>query len=294
MRRRSHFFDQARGNYRRIGVATIQAALIGVLTCGCGRSPTPAVAASASNSSTTSAGSGSGSASITPQQQRALADAHTHILNFATVDPDPSAGSAPIILRGGRLGIDRSDPHKDGLSANIQTLHDLGVKTLINLQGGDIHAKVQIKNGEGKSESRLSELVNGAIDAVNRKLEPGEAKEYWQKEGDAATALGITFKHHALSSLEPIDSAEENDIRTILKIMHDPARQPVYLHCEHGHDRTGMIIALYRACFDNVDRQTAYDDMKAKGHNPNDHVTQSTDIFFWRSMANGFCDTVRK
>jgi protein tyrosine/serine phosphatase len=66
------------------------------------------------------------------------------------------------------------------------------------------------------------------------------------------------------------------------------------VHCEHGHDRTGMIVALYRVCFDGWGPETAYQEMINMGHNPDDHVTQGTDVFFWQSTATRFCDRVTK
>lgn len=39
---------------------------------------------------------------------------------------------------------------------------------------------------------------------------------------------------------------EEEDVVKFLKIVADPARQPVFVHCQHGSDRTGTMCAVYR------------------------------------------------
>ncbi len=40
--------------------------------------------------------------------------------------------------------------------------------------------------------------------------------------------------------------AENEDIVAFLKTATDPKLQPVFVHCEHGSDRTGVCVAAYR------------------------------------------------
>lgn len=35
-------------------------------------------------------------------------------------------------------------------------------------------------------------------------------------------------------------------VRTLLRIINDPANQPILVHCYHGSDRTGLLVAAYR------------------------------------------------
>lgn len=39
---------------------------------------------------------------------------------------------------------------------------------------------------------------------------------------------------------------EEEDVRAAMAVLTDPTRRPVFVHCRHGADRTGVICALYR------------------------------------------------
>ena len=39
---------------------------------------------------------------------------------------------------------------------------------------------------------------------------------------------------------------EDNDVVHFLKIVTDPKRTPVFVHCQHRADRTGMMCAIYR------------------------------------------------
>ena len=41
---------------------------------------------------------------------------------------------------------------------------------------------------------------------------------------------------------------EEEDMLRFLKVITDPDRQPVFVHCRRGIDRTGTMVAIYRMC----------------------------------------------
>jgi len=43
---------------------------------------------------------------------------------------------------------------------------------------------------------------------------------------------------------------------------------PIYIHCNNGKDRTGLIAGLYRVHFDYWNSEAAYREMKNKGFNP--------------------------
>ena len=42
------------------------------------------------------------------------------------------------------------------------------------------------------------------------------------------------------------DDVEEEKIAAFLKVALNPAHQPVFVHCAHGADRTGLMVAAYR------------------------------------------------
>lgn len=49
------------------------------------------------------------------------------------------------------------------------------------------------------------------------------------------------------------------------ELIQDPATRPVFLHCFHGADRTGLMVAMYRITHENWDFGRAYAEMKARG-----------------------------
>ena len=50
-----------------------------------------------------------------------------------------------------------------------------------------------------------------------------------------------------------------------LKIMKDRKHMPAFVHCFHGADRTGAVIAIYRIILQNWDKDRAIAEMKVKG-----------------------------
>lgn len=59
---------------------------------------------------------------------------------------------------------------------------------------------------------------------------------------------------------------DEDELIEALRILRDPARQPVLVHCKHGADRTGMIVALHRILFEGWTKADAIDEMKNGGY----------------------------
>jgi tyrosine-protein phosphatase SIW14 len=57
----------------------------------------------------------------------------------------------------------------------------------------------------------------------------------------------------------------EKHVNQALRIMNSKDRQPVYLHCVLGRDRTGLVLGLYRIYFNGVSKEKAALEMKASG-----------------------------
>lgn len=53
---------------------------------------------------------------------------------------------------------------------------------------------------------------------------------------------GLVYEHIYMKPWHP----EEDEVVRFLKIVTDPKRTPVLVHCKHGADRTGTMVAVYR------------------------------------------------
>jgi protein tyrosine/serine phosphatase len=54
---------------------------------------------------------------------------------------------------------------------------------------------------------------------------------------------------------------EDEDVVKFLRIATTPALQPVLVHCQHGSDRTGTMVAIYRIAFEGWTKAQATDEM---------------------------------
>jgi protein-tyrosine phosphatase len=70
----------------------------------------------------------------------------------------------------------------------------------------------------------------------------------------------------------------------ILNLISDPTNQPVFFHCFHGEDRTGVVAALYRVIYQGCTLAQAHAEMMQDGHSPalfwiDDYLADSTGKF---------------
>lgn len=78
------------------------------------------------------------------------------------------------------------------------------------------------------------------------------------QETEMAQSLGMKEISIPLSGFwAPADA----DVDRILAVMADPANGPLYIHCQHGHDRTGLLVGLYRIQTDHWTVADAWQEM---------------------------------
>jgi protein tyrosine phosphatase (PTP) superfamily phosphohydrolase (DUF442 family) len=58
---------------------------------------------------------------------------------------------------------------------------------------------------------------------------------------------------------------EDEDVVRFLQLVNDPAKQPVFVHCRWGSDRTGMMCAIYRVACNGWTKDEALDEMTQGG-----------------------------
>lgn len=82
-------------------------------------------------------------------------------------------------------------------------------------------------------------------------------------ERSRAKFLGLKFKWW------PMDEIKRPDRDTLIEAMETISfepYQPIYVHCKHGQDRTGYVIAAYRMLIEGWTFEQAYKECKDMGH----------------------------
>ncbi len=177
-----------------------------------------------------------------------LAQAKSNIRKFRSVTPAIYAGGNPVNRATGNDGLD--------------ALYDLGIVVNINLQGGDIDQSL--------------------IGWFASRLQKGELPASIDFERNYLESRGVQFYNFPLRSHAPKTTTEDLGIRTALALMAQatPA-SPMFIHCEHGVDRTGLLIALYRVIHQGWTRQDANREWVRNGHTAaSKTITWHLDVYF--------------
>ena len=86
---------------------------------------------------------------------------------------------------------------------------------------------------------------------LQRDFDPAEQK--------LVEAAGMKF--HRIGMSTRIAPTKEQ-LTSFLKLVNDPANQPVYVHCAGGRHRTGVMTAAYRITHDKWNAEQAFKEMK--------------------------------
>ncbi|MEN9723127.1 MAG: hypothetical protein RJB38_1113 [Pseudomonadota bacterium] len=69
----------------------------------------------------------------------------------------------------------------------------------------------------------------------------------------------------------PVGSFFEPKAKVIAQVqaaLKDPSLQPIFVHCRHGKDRTGLMVGLYRTAEQGWTQKEAHEEMLDLGFNP--------------------------
>ncbi len=72
---------------------------------------------------------------------------------------------------------------------------------------------------------------------------------------------GPTYEHIPMVAWH----AEDDDVVRFLRIVTDESRLPVFVHCQRGADRTGLMVAVYRIAVQGWSKEQAIDEMTHGG-----------------------------
>lgn len=131
--------------------------------------------------------------------------------------------------------------------AGLERLKQLGVNTIIDLRKGEAEGT--------RVKSRVVKNCN--LRDPHLPMSPTEEAEVVRK-------LGLKYV-----SLPMYNAPNQEQISTFLAMTGDPkAAKSIYVHCQHGRDRTGGMVALYRLQHDRWDYQKVFAEMRGYGFDP--------------------------
>ena len=111
---------------------------------------------------------------------------------------------------------------------------------------------------EGKDYADLAAL--GVKTIINLTSDDAEANEPAMARQAGLKYFQIPMTTHTA----PTDL----QLAEFLKLVSDPANQPVYVHCVGGRHRTGVMTAVYRMTNDNWTADQAFNEMKKYKYGP--------------------------
>ncbi len=78
----------------------------------------------------------------------------------------------------------------------------------------------------------------------------------------AAAGVRFDYEHIMMKAWH----AEDREVVRFLKIVNDPQRTPVFVHCKHGADRTGTMCAIYRIAVQGWSKKQALRELRYGGY----------------------------
>lgn len=160
----------------------------------------------------------------------------------ATAEPGPPHPAAPRVVPAGVL--------PDGARVSERLFGLRGLENVGRVAPGIFRGAQPRPEGYGTLKAM------GIRTVVNLRSRHGEAR--------AVESAGMR------SVLLPMNTLADVNVETVreaVALMADPANQPVFVHCAHGQDRTGVVVAVYRMDLEGWTEAAAEQEMQAFGFN---------------------------
>lgn len=118
-----------------------------------------------------------------------------------------------------------------------------------------------IYRGAAPTESGLKQLkAMGIKTVIDLRIAPKTVK----REGIYARSLGF----HWINLPMGADPPTPKQVATFLATLKRASGEPVFVHCQHGADRTGCMLGIYRVTQDSWTFPQAYAEMRRDGFDP--------------------------
>ncbi len=112
-----------------------------------------------------------------------------------------------------------------------------------------------VLRGAAPSDQDIRALASSGVRTIVNLRMGGAASA---REERLAKELGVEYIHVPMGFSKP----SSDKLKTVLQTLVDKEKQPVFVHCRQGADRTGIVIAMYRMLVDRWDFDAAYIEMR--------------------------------
>ena len=83
----------------------------------------------------------------------------------------------------------------------------------------------------------------------------------FHSDRDEIEDTGLAYEHIYMKTWHP----EDEEVVRFLRIVTDENRTPVFVHCQRGADRTGVMCAIYRIAVQGWSKEEAIEEMTEGG-----------------------------
>lgn len=128
-----------------------------------------------------------------------------------------------------------------------------------SILGVDNFAKISetLYRGEQPTAEGFAELRRRGIKTV-------VDLRFWHDDASLLAGTGLRYIRLRSNAWH----SEDEDVVAFLRIVRDSANQPVFVHCQHGSDRTGLMIGSYRILEQGWSSDEAIAELPAFGFHP--------------------------
>jgi tyrosine-protein phosphatase SIW14 len=157
------------------------------------------------------------------------------------------------LVAAGRARQTQSGPPASGLSCRAAALaHPQKLAGVRNF--GEVTPTLY--RGGQPSESGFRELAKLGVRVVVN-LRPGERQS--EAERETVASLGMQYVWLPWNCRHPSNQT----VAEFLRLVHDKPGTKIFVHCHHGVDRTGLLVATYRMAEEDCTSAQALKEMRA-------------------------------
>jgi len=154
------------------------------------------------------------------------------------------------------------------LVASFSMLFGLTAAVLPSSGHAEIVRFIELEPGKifrGGQPETLDDFLQLEKHGIRTIINMKTTEEDIEAEREMARAFGIRMISRPIS---PVFGLSDEEVYEIQALMQTPSLQPVFIHCRHGKDRTGLMAGIYRVEQQGWTPARAYAEMRALGFTP--------------------------